>query len=127
MESTNFSDWMVSLAGVAYIWCLANGPMSLVLVEKSTMIVIARFVYSEHGTMATNGSEVGELVIYRDGLTMSVDGVEMIVCGLVVAVKHFKRMGRCYSNASLTRAGEGWVSRTYKPLRRVAALSDSSM
>jgi len=101
LEAKNFSDWIITLSDVSYIWRLEDRPMapiSLVFGEMGSTIVIARFTYSGRGTMATNGAEVGELVIYRDSLSMDRRGIEMMVCGLLVAIAHFKRMGRHYGN-----------------------------
>ncbi|KAF2246491.1 hypothetical protein BU26DRAFT_47143 [Trematosphaeria pertusa] len=98
MESRNFADWTVDIGGVTYAWTLEGRPMSLVLTEKSTSIVIARFTYSARGTLATRGAEVGDLTIYRDGLSIDRAGVEKIICGLLVAISHFKKMGRHYWN-----------------------------
>ncbi|OAL54175.1 hypothetical protein IQ07DRAFT_584750 [Pyrenochaeta sp. DS3sAY3a] len=109
MESANFTDWTCILAGREYIWKVAMRPISLELVEMNSSTVIARFTYSTKGTMATRGAEIGELTIYRDCLSMERAGIDKLVCGLMVALTHLKKMGRHYTNASdeveVARAG----------------------
>ncbi|KAF2112147.1 hypothetical protein BDV96DRAFT_581241 [Lophiotrema nucula] len=98
MESRNFSDWTIDIAGTPYIWVLGGRPISLSLRTQNSDFVIARFTYSSQGTLATGGAEVGELSIYRDQLSVDRDGIEKIMCGVLVAVLHFKKMGRHYWN-----------------------------
>ncbi|PSN66867.1 hypothetical protein BS50DRAFT_587924 [Corynespora cassiicola Philippines] len=98
MESRNFSDWTVAFEGTNYVWALEARPISLALSEKATGLVVARFIYSARGTLAKDGAEVGELVIYPDVLSLTMQGVERILGGLLVAVAHMKNMGRHYWN-----------------------------
>ncbi|ORY14204.1 hypothetical protein BCR34DRAFT_560916 [Clohesyomyces aquaticus] len=97
-ESRNFTDWEFLIQNITYAWRLEAKPVSLSLSEKNSNIVIARFTYSACGMLARDGAEVGDLVVYRDGLTMDREGVEMAVCGLLVAVGQFRRMGKYWKN-----------------------------
>jgi len=98
MESANFADWTYSIGNRTFSWALDVRPVSLVLTEADVGKVIARFTYSAAGMAAGRGGEVGELSIYRDALTAEQDGVDKAVCGLMVALKHLKKMGRHYVN-----------------------------
>lgn len=98
MESKNFSDWTVTMEGTTYVWSLEARPYSLLLSEKGASQMTARFNFSARGTMAIGGAEAGDLTVYRDRLSANREGVEKIVCGLVVAIAHFRKMGRHYWN-----------------------------
>lgn len=104
MESRNFADWTVRIGGKAYEWRLSMLPYSLELSERDMALVIARFTYSDRGTQAVRGGEVGDLVIYRDGLTMERDGIGKVVCSLMVALTQLHKLGRHYSNNGATRS-----------------------
>lgn len=101
MESMNFEDWTVSIGDKSYVWTLAMRPIALILCEKNSDAVIARFTFSDKGVLALRGAEVGELDIYRDSLTLARDGIERVVCGVMVVITFFKRMGRNYTNPRL--------------------------
>jgi hypothetical protein len=98
MESRNFHDWTVMIGEAAYDWTLGTRPVSLELTEKSSAEIIARFIFSAHGMTASGGAEAGDLYVYHHALSADNDGVESILCGLVVAIAHFRKMGRYYSN-----------------------------
>ena len=98
MEARNFSDWKVSIGEVSFFWCLEVRPFTLVFSKGSSRVAIARFTYSECGTTATNGAEVGQLAIYRHNLSKDNDGLELIICSCSIAITHFRRMGRHYWN-----------------------------
>lgn len=100
MESGNFTDWTLVLGGRTYMWTVGMRPVALILMERDSSTVIARFTYSTKGTMATRGAEIGELTVYRDCLSMESCGIDRLVCGLMVALTHLKKMGRHYTNAS---------------------------
>ncbi|KAF2182589.1 hypothetical protein K469DRAFT_728529 [Zopfia rhizophila CBS 207.26] len=121
MESKNFADWAISIEGISFTWCLEGRPVSLVLSEKNSSIAIAKFLYSRCGTLAANGAEVGELTIYRDGLSVERDGIEKIICGLLIAMVHFKRMGRHYWNHADIRANS--LTRSHLPSHRASFAS----
>jgi hypothetical protein len=104
MESRNFADWTVNIGDITYAWRLEDKPIALVLSEKTSTLIIARFTYSSCGTDATNGAEVGGLVIYRDALSVNRDGVEKIIASLMISIGHFKKMGRHYWNDTRTSA-----------------------
>lgn len=105
MEARNFSDWTVSVDAVRYTWLLEAKPFSLVLRASPTQETVARFDFSAYGLVATGGQEVGELAIYRHGLSSSRDGVDVILCSLVTATLQFKKMGRHYKNEGEVGAG----------------------
>ncbi|KAF2730728.1 hypothetical protein EJ04DRAFT_515084 [Polyplosphaeria fusca] len=125
MESRNFADWAVSIGGITFFWRLEGRPVSLVLSEKNASMVIARFTYSGSGTMASGGAEVGDLTIYRDGLSIDQDGVERIISGLMVVVVHYKRMGRHYWNDGPLRVGS--LDRTQVPPQNGSIASHSTL
>jgi hypothetical protein len=50
------------------------------------------------GTQAQRGAEVGELVLFRDALTLDTRGQDMVVCSMMVPLTHMKKMGRMYHN-----------------------------
>ncbi|KAF3002472.1 hypothetical protein E8E13_005344 [Curvularia kusanoi] len=104
MESRNFADWAVTIGGRVYDWRLSMSPTSLELSERGMTLVIARFTYSDRGTLAVRGGEVGDLVIYRDVLTMERDGIGKIVCSLMVALSQLQKLGRHYSNNDANRS-----------------------
>jgi hypothetical protein len=114
----------MSINGVTYAWTSESRPVSLVLQENGTDVVIARFTYSGHGVMATKGAEVGELTIYRDGLSSDNGGVEKIIGGLMVSVMHYKRMGRNYKNEEPVRVDS--VSGVRLPVHRLSVVSGSN-
>ena len=94
LESVNFADWAITLRGRTYAWTLDMRPVSLVLCEKESSFIIARFTYSASGTSAIRGAEAGELSVYRDSLTLERHGVDKLICGLMIVLTHLKRMGR---------------------------------
>lgn len=98
MESRNFSDWTFSIGGAALVWRLDTNPVSLVLSEKTGSLPIARFTYSVYGTNATDGADVGELAIYRHGLTMDIKGVEKVMASLMIPLTNFKNLGTNFRN-----------------------------
>ncbi|KAF2713704.1 hypothetical protein K504DRAFT_462209 [Pleomassaria siparia CBS 279.74] len=105
MESKNFKDWTIVIGENTYMWALeGNAVVQLVMKERGSAVTIARFIYSSMGTSAINGAEVGELTVYGDGGRMDEDGIEKVICGLMVSITHFKKMGRHYSNDEPVRA-----------------------
>jgi hypothetical protein len=124
LESRNFNDWTTSINSVTYAWALEARPVSLVLREQNIDVVIARFTYSGCGVMAMRGAEVGELTIYRDGLSSDSEGVEKIIAGLMVSIVHFKRMGRNYKNDEVVRVDS--VSGARVPVYRSSVVGEWS-
>lgn len=116
MESPNFADWTYAIENRNYTWALNVAPVSLVLTEVGSTVVIARFIYSAKGTSAMRGGEVGELWIYRDTLIMEQDGLDKAVCGLMVSLHHLKKMGRHYSNKTAEQGRRGSVTRAMRSL-----------
>jgi hypothetical protein len=99
MEARNFVDWRFAVGGTSYEWMLSIQPSSaLILRAVDSALEIARFTYSLLGTQAMRGAEVGELMLFRDRLTMEAHGSDMVVCSLMVALRHLKKMGRNYFN-----------------------------
>ena len=98
MESLNFEDWTVAVGDETYVWTLEMRPVGLVLCERSSGTVTARFTFSEKGVLASRGAEAGELTIYRRGLALQEDGVHKLACSMMVVLTFFKRMGRNYTN-----------------------------
>ncbi|KAF2789146.1 hypothetical protein K505DRAFT_328447 [Melanomma pulvis-pyrius CBS 109.77] len=125
MESKNFNDWTIVIGGITYIWTFEGNPVSLVLRENNATMAIARFTYSGCGTAAMNGAEVGELTVYRDGLSDGTDGIEKIISGLMVSIVHFKRMGRQYCNDESIRASS--LSRAHVSSTRSSVASSSNV
>jgi hypothetical protein len=98
MESRNFIDWAFAIEDTTYLWTLGARPISLELTQKSSPEVIARFIFSGRGITASGGADAGDLSIYHHALSRDNDGVEKIVCGLVVVIANFRKMGKYYWN-----------------------------
>jgi hypothetical protein len=111
LESRNFADWMFAVGDKTYEWRLGMWPISLELSEKDSALVIARFTYSDRGTLAVRGGEVGDLAVFRDGVTMQRDGIGKVVCSLMVALRQLQKLGRHYSNDDATRSRTGSMAR----------------
>lgn len=111
MESRNFADWAVMIGDTVYEWRLGMWPISLELSQKHSTLVIARFTYSDRGTLAVRGGEVGDLVVYRDGLTLQRDGIGKVVCSLMVALTQLQKLGRHYHNDDATRSRTNSIAR----------------
>jgi hypothetical protein len=93
MESRNFRDWSITIGGRTYLWMLHTQPASLVLSERNSGTVVARFIYSAEGATAQRGADVGELVVCRTAVTVGSEGVPMVVCGLMVVLGFLKKNG----------------------------------
>jgi hypothetical protein len=104
MESRNFVDWAFTVGSKGYEWRLGMWPISLELSQRDSTLVIARFTYSDRGTLAVRGGEVGDLVVYRDSLTLQRDGIGKVVCSLMVVLTQLQKLGRHYSNNDATRS-----------------------
>jgi len=112
MESLNFEDWSCTIDDKTYVWALDMRPIALVLSDKDSGKVIARFTFSDKGVLALRGAEVGDLAIFRDGLTLAPGGIDKVVCGVMIVVTFFKRMGRNYTNPKTDGLGRvGSVAR----------------
>jgi hypothetical protein len=99
LEARNFVDWQFAVGSTNYEWTLCMQPSSaLILRAVGSALEIARFTYSRLGTQAMRGAEVGELMLFRDRLTTEARGSDMVVCSLMVALRHLKKMGRNYFN-----------------------------
>ncbi|UPX13300.1 uncharacterized protein EKO05_0003816 [Ascochyta rabiei] len=111
MEARNFANWAFTVGGKVYKWKLGMWPISLELSERDSTHVIARLTFSDRGTLAVRGGEVGDLVVYRDGLTMQRDGIGKVVCSLMVSLTQLQKLGRHYSNDDATRSRTGSLVR----------------
>jgi hypothetical protein len=120
MEAKDFTNWALSLDGTKYGWTLYNSPFALVFHEQESSIPIARFMYSACGTTAARGAEIGELTVFRDGLTLGPKGVDYIVCSLMVTITHLKRLGRRYTNADSDLVRAISLSRESIPVHRAS-------
>lgn len=121
MEARNFVDWTVALGGRYYEWSVSIMPTSLVLREVNSTVVIARFTYSQVGTQAMRGAEVGELSMFHDALTMEMHGTHKVVCSLMVMLTSLKKMGRNYNNNSEEAMRSGSVTREHIPAHRASS------
>lgn len=121
MKAPNFTDWEVDIGGRLYEWTVSMIPSSLVLREKASSVILARFTYSACGTQAARGAEVGDLIVWRDAVTLDADGMHKLVCSLMVSITHLKRMGRSYTNVSgeLTRSTS--LVREHVPAHRASS------
>lgn len=126
MESRNFTDWTIVLGEQSYEWSILINPSALVLKQSNSDMITARFTYSECGTQAVRGAEVGELTVFRDGLTQETGGADKVVCSFMVALTHLKKMGRCYRNPSASEAaGVSSVPREQVSSYRAASVGSS--
>ena len=83
------------------MWVMAaHGDYRMALQELSSGDVIARFNFSAVGTAAFGGAEAGNLTVYRNALSLEKAGsvAEKILCGLVVALANFRKMGKYYKS-----------------------------
>lgn len=101
MESLNFEDWSLTVGNKTYVWVLEMRPIALGVYEKGSSKVIARFTFSDKGVLALRGAEVGEMTVFRDGLTLAPGGIDKVICGTMVVLTFFKRMGRNYTNPKM--------------------------
>ena len=99
LSAPNFNDWKVSFDNKSLTWGLSSNPWSMVLFDR-TVDIVARFIYSCNGTLAQKGEELGRLEIYS-GHRAETDErtVEFILATCLVAVQHYKNMGRHYRNS----------------------------
>jgi hypothetical protein len=121
MEAKDFTNWAITVGDRHYGWLLSTWPCSLVFKEQGSSITIARFLYSGCGTLAGRGAEIGQLTVYRDGLTMETKGVDQIVCSLMVAITHLKRVGRHYRNVDGEILRAASMTRENQPVHRVSS------
>lgn len=104
IQAPNFSDWKVQKDEQIYMWCLAENPISLVLVEQSSKDVVARFTYSRLGTTATRGAEVGKMDFFGGDGNLAQTWIEFVFATCVVVMQHWKSMGRHYKNDDMPRS-----------------------
>jgi hypothetical protein len=121
MEARNFVDWAIFFGDRRYEWSISIRPASLVLREVNSDFVIARFTYSQSGTQAMRGAEVGELTLFRNPLTMGIHGTDKVVCSMMVAITSLKKMGRNYSNSPDEVMRSGSMTREHIPTHRASS------
>jgi hypothetical protein len=46
MKAPDFADWELDIGDGSYVWAISANPMSLVLREQTSSVVLARFTYS---------------------------------------------------------------------------------
>lgn len=98
MAAPNFNDWKFKIGDLVFSWNLAMRPQSLVLLDRSSEEVAARFLYSAYGTDATKGQDVGTLDIYSGYGHVEDNSVEWILATCQIAIAHWKGMGRHFRN-----------------------------
>jgi len=121
MKAPDFVDWEFDIGDRCYVWAISANPVSLVLREKTSSVVLARFTYSACGTQAARGAEVGTLFIWHEFVVMEADGVDKVVCSLMVSITHLKRMGRQYTNASNELVRSTSLVREHIPAHRMSS------
>jgi hypothetical protein len=113
LRSPNFTDWNLRFNNKDYSWRLTQHPTtSLVLVRTRRsphdQMVLARFAYSEFGTDALPGQDVGRFDVYEQPTRRDAQGrlvedvaieanwawVEVVLASLEVVVQHWSRMGK---------------------------------
>ncbi|KAF1831293.1 hypothetical protein BDW02DRAFT_58968 [Decorospora gaudefroyi] len=131
MESVNFEDWTLTTGDSTYVWRLDMRPISLIVCEKNSAMVVARFTYAERGMLALRGADVGELTIYHDRLTLARDGIDKVICGTIVVMTFQKKMGRNYTNRDwpnrLERVGSVTTEVSLPSLRRASIAGYSTV
>lgn len=103
MECRNWKNWTFCHEARPYVWTLRDVPACIELsvadaFHADQVPVIARFMYGKVGTKVLAGGEVGRLTMWRDALTGSVEGREVVVTGCLVVVRYFEGLGRRYRN-----------------------------
>jgi len=99
MQSRDWTNWTCTYDSLPCTWTLCDTPRCIELQHSTTPTnptppVIARFTYRNAGQNVLAGGEVGELGIWRDALTESVEGREVVVLGCLVVIRHFDRVGK---------------------------------
>lgn len=112
MSSPNWKNWKFSYEAASYVWTLRDIPACIELSSADSYSdtappVIARFTYGKVGTKVLAGGEVGQLEVWRDALTESTVGREVVVLGCLVVVKYFVGLGRRYRNDGSGGSGAG--------------------
>jgi hypothetical protein len=99
LEDFQRCRWKVDIGGVPHNWSTVFYPTSLVLAEEQTGAIQATFIYSEYGTAAYGGQEVGQFsIIYnlQDADTVRIEQVFFSACQVI---SFWKDMGRAFSNS----------------------------
>lgn len=110
LKRADANGWTISIFNRNYIWCLLASPSRLALVDLELERERASFTYSETGTFADKGGEIGRLRVplesfpstthseaghsgYQDGF------IEQVICSLSAAVVHWRNEGKAIHNA----------------------------
>ncbi|KAF2434611.1 hypothetical protein EJ08DRAFT_567920, partial [Tothia fuscella] len=96
MASPNFHDWKFMIDTEPFVWTITDRPASLILVERLSESIVARFSYSTVGTCATRGAEIGRLDIYGGSRSEDQDFIELVLASCQIAIDHYKSTGRHY-------------------------------
>ncbi|KIW02465.1 uncharacterized protein PV09_06273 [Verruconis gallopava] len=99
LYAPNFADWRFRINNELYYWHLTDRPIALSLMENSSNSVVARFTYSKLGTDANRGAEVGTFSIFGGHRSGDTETVELVLSSWIIAVNHWKNMGRHYRNS----------------------------
>ncbi|KAE9965832.1 hypothetical protein BLS_007374 [Venturia inaequalis] len=127
IQAPNFSDWKLQKDGQTYAWCFSANPVSLVLVERSSMDTVARFTYSRLGTMATRGAEVGKMDFFGEDGILPQTWVEFVFATCVIVMQHWKSMGRHYKNEDMPRSASiTGIGLTRGEMERIQRASQAS-
>lgn len=97
-------EWLVEIDSIPCYWRLMPRPVSLALIELDTNQTLATFTYSNKGTNARGGEEVGKFEICRMDDELRPDLLEQIICSACVVISFGKSMGKFLSNRSTPSA-----------------------
>lgn len=95
------------------MWKVTDHPStSLILCHRSPGFegdrIVARFSYSEHGTTARRGEDIGTLDVYEvpvpivsalseegaEGVADELEWIELVISGLELVVQHWRNLGK---------------------------------
>jgi len=102
-RALNFADFTVDIGARKYVWKLTDHPStSLLLIERTGNPpgrIWARFAYSQWGTDASKGQEVGRLDIFDADEGDMPDGfAELAIGSCDLVVQYWKNMGKHFRN-----------------------------
>lgn len=99
MTCTDLVHWRFDYEGEEYAWGLVQSPkFALVLKCIGSTKEVARWVYSEFGSLAAQGQDAGTLRI-NAGAEDYDERMDLIIqATCMVTVAYWKKMGRLYRN-----------------------------
>lgn len=95
-------EWLLKIDHIPHYWRLMVRPVSLALINLDTNATAARFVYSERGTFAKEGQEIGRFEIcpgVRGDLRVEL--LEQVLCSACVVIAFGKDLGKPLANRRL--------------------------